>query len=131
MDKKRLLRSPLVWIALVLVLYLTYSYFADDTRGYVQQDTSVALGQLKDGKVTEATIDDKEQRLRLTLSEPISGSTQIYTNYPASAGEQIFEDVQTANVSGGYNTVATSDQCPRWEFGAGALMRNLAKRGLL
>ncbi len=109
MDKKRLLRSPLVWIAVALVLYLMYSYFADDTRGYVQQNTSVALSQLKDGNVTEATIDDKEQRLRLTLTNPVDGSTKIYTNYPASAGEQIFDDVQTANVSGGYNTVVTSE----------------------
>jgi fumarylacetoacetate (FAA) hydrolase family protein len=29
------------------------------------------------------------------------------------------------------NTVATSDRCPPWTFGAGALMRNLARRGLL
>jgi len=66
MDKKRLLRSPLVWIGLLLVLYLGYSYFADETRGYVAQPTSVALAQLKDGNVTKATIDDKEQRLRWT-----------------------------------------------------------------
>src|SRR6476660_8474819 len=109
MDKKRLLRSPLVWIAVVLVLYLVYSYFADDTRGYVQQNTSVALAQLKDGNVTDATIDDKEQRLRLTLATPLDGATKIFTNYPASAGEQVFDDVQAANVSGGYNTVVTSE----------------------
>jgi fumarylacetoacetate (FAA) hydrolase family protein len=29
------------------------------------------------------------------------------------------------------NTVATSDECPPWTFGTCALMRNLAKRGLL
>ncbi len=29
------------------------------------------------------------------------------------------------------NTVTTSDRAPRWTFGAGALMRNLAARGLL
>ena len=109
MDKKRLLRSPLVWIAVVLVLYLMYSYFADDTRGYVQQNTSVALAQLKDGNVTEATIDDKEQRLRLTVANAVDGNTKIFTNYPAAAGEQIFDDVQAANVSGGYNTVVTSE----------------------
>ena len=73
MDKKRLLRSPLVWIAVVLVLYLTYSFFADETRGYVAQPTSVALAQLKDGNVTQATIDDKEQRLRLDLTNPVDG----------------------------------------------------------
>ena len=82
MDKKRLLRSPLVWIAVVLVIYLMYSYFADETRGYLPQSTSVALAQLKDGNVTQATIDDKEQRLRLDLTNPVDGSTKIYTSYP-------------------------------------------------
>ena len=109
MDKKRLLRSPLVWIAVVLVLYLTYSYFADETRGYVAQPTSVALTQLKDGNVTQATIDDKEQRLRLDLTNPVDGSTKIYTSYPAQSTDEIFNDVQAANISGGYNTTVTSE----------------------
>jgi cell division protease FtsH len=109
MDKKRLLRSPLVWIAVVLVLYLMYSFFADETRGYVAQPTSVALAQLKDGNVKQATIDDKEQRLRLDLNNPVDGATQIYTSYPAQAADQIFDDVQAANISGGYNTTVTSE----------------------
>ncbi len=109
MDKKRLLRSPLVWIAVVLVLYLMYSFFADETRGYVAQPTSVALAQLKDGNVKQATIDDKEQRLRLDLNNPVDGATQIYTSYPAQAADQIFDDVQAATISGGYNTTVTSE----------------------
>ena len=109
MDKKRLLRSPLVWIAVVLVLYLMYSFFADETRGYVAQPTSVALAQLKDGNVKQATIDDKEQRLRLDLNNPVDGATQIYTSYPAQSADQIFDDVQAANISGGYNTTVTSE----------------------
>ena len=75
MDKKRLLRSPLVWIAVVLVLYLVYSYFADDTRGYVQQNTSVALAQLKDGNVTDATIEVSASYFHRTFPE--SASTAV------------------------------------------------------
>ena len=109
MDRKRLIRSPLVWIALVLLLYLVYSYFADDTRGYVAQPTSVALSQLSGGKVTDAIIDDKEQRLRLTLSEPVDGATKIYAQYPAGATQEIFADVQKATIANGYNTTVTSE----------------------
>jgi fumarylacetoacetate (FAA) hydrolase family protein len=39
--------------------------------------------------------------------------------------------ISAAKLGALVNTVATSEQCPRWEFGTGALMRNLAKRGLL
>ena len=109
MDMKRLVRSPLVWIAAVLVMYLAYSYFADETRGYTAQPTSVALAQLKDGNVNLATIDDKEQRLRLDLNTAVDESTKIYTSYPAQATDEIFNDVQAANVSGGYNTTVTSE----------------------
>ncbi len=109
MDMKRLVRSPLVWIAVALVLYLTYSFFADETRGYVAQPTSVALAQLKDGNVTQATIDDKEQRLRLDLTNQVDGSNKIYTSYPAQSTDEIFNDVQAANISGGYNTTVTSE----------------------
>ncbi len=109
MDRKRLLRSPLVWIAVVLLLYLTYSFFADETRGYVPQQTSVALSQLSRRERHQATIDDKEQRLRLTLTQPVDGATQIYSQYPAGATHEIFADVQKANISGGYNTTVTSE----------------------
>jgi fumarylacetoacetate (FAA) hydrolase family protein len=29
------------------------------------------------------------------------------------------------------NRIRPTDQCARWDFGAGALMRNLPQRGLL
>ena len=109
MDRKRLLRSPLIWIAVVLLLYITYSYFADETRGFEPRPTSVALEQLANGNVTEATLDDKEQRLRLILANPVDGATQIFTQYPSGSTEEIFRRVQEAAPSGGYNTTVTSE----------------------
>ena len=66
MDRKRLLRNPLIWILAAILVYFMFSVLFDDTRGFKQVPTSVALAQLKDGNVSEAPIDDKEQRLRLT-----------------------------------------------------------------
>ncbi|GAA2005721.1 cell division protease FtsH [Nakamurella flavida] len=113
MDRKRLLRSPLVWIGLVLVVYLTFSFLSDETRGYAQQPTSVALAQIQSGNVAEALIDDKEQRLRLTLNTPLDGATKIYTQYPYGAGDQIFSDVQAAKdagrIGGNFDTTVTSE----------------------
>jgi fumarylacetoacetate (FAA) hydrolase family protein len=39
--------------------------------------------------------------------------------------------ISAAKLGALVNTVATSDACPPWNFGTGALMRNLAQRGLL
>jgi cell division protease FtsH len=110
MDRKKLLRSPLIWIGVIAVIIFGYSFLSDDTRGFQAQPTSVALAQLKDGNVTKAIIDDKEQRLRLALTTPVSdGVNQIYTQYPAQASDQIFQAVQEANLSEGYDTQVTSD----------------------
>ncbi len=109
MDRKRLARSPLVWIIAVLVAYLAYSYLSDDTRGYAQQPTSVAETQLAEGNVTSATIDDKEQRLRLTLKKPVDGADKIYTNYPAGATAQIFDEVKAADLAKGYDVTVSSE----------------------
>ena len=110
MDRKKLLRSPLIWIGVIAVFIFGYSFLSDDTRGYQAQPTSVALAQLSGGNVTKAIIDDKEQRVRLTLNAPLDGGvTQIYTQYPAQASSSIFQAVQEANLSGGYDTQVTSD----------------------
>ncbi len=107
MDRKRLLRSPLLWVAVIFVAYLLYSYLSDDTRDYKSEPTSVALSQLSSGNVSDATIDDKEQRLRLTLKTPVDGSSKIYAVYPDASTENIFQDVQNAKVPT-YNTQVTS-----------------------
>src|SRR6476620_8936239 len=109
MDRKRLLRSPLVWVAVVFLLYLGYSYFSDETRGYQPVNTSVALTQLSSGNVSSAIIDDKEQRLRLTLTNPVDGATKVYTQFPAGATDQIFDAVSGAKIADGYDTKVTTE----------------------
>ncbi|MDX8033854.1 ATP-dependent zinc metalloprotease FtsH [Lentzea sp. BCCO 10_0856] len=92
MDRKRLLRNPLLWIAAVLLLYFVFTVLFDDSRGYHQVKTSQALQQVRDGKVKEATIEDKEQRLRLTLTDgtTFEGSNRLITQFPASSTDEIF-----------------------------------------
>ncbi|MDQ4119183.1 MAG: ATP-dependent zinc metalloprotease FtsH, partial [Actinomycetota bacterium] len=109
MDRKRLLRNPLIWIALLLVLYFGFSTLFDDTRGYTQVPTSTALAQVADGNVQSAVVEDKEQRLRLTLKQPVNGETQIITQYPAQAAGTIFDSLQQARGIGDYNTIVRQD----------------------
>ncbi|GGM44882.1 ATP-dependent zinc metalloprotease FtsH [Longimycelium tulufanense] len=110
MDRKRLLRNPLIWILAVLLLYMSFSYLFDDTRGYKQVSTSTALTQLVDGNVKEATLEDKEQRLRLTLNKPVDGSDLLITQYPAGATDQVFQSLNNAkNMDKGWNTKVTQE----------------------
>lgn len=109
MDRKRLLRNPLIWILAAILVYFTFSVLFDDTRGYTRVDTSVALTQISDGNVTNALIEDREQRLRLTLAKPVEGSTQIITQYPAQTAGTIVETLGNASNKPAFNTTVRQD----------------------
>ncbi|WP_225920602.1 ATP-dependent zinc metalloprotease FtsH [Pseudonocardia oceani] len=96
MDRKRLLRNPLIWILVAVLVYFTFSLLFDDTRGYTRVDTSVALAQIDSGNVTEALVEDREQRLRLTLAQPVDGSSEILTQYPVQTSDRIVQALQNA-----------------------------------
>src|SRR6266567_991701 len=109
MDRKRLLRNPLLWIvAAVLVIY-AWKALNSDTRGYSQVSTSDALGQVNSGNVSQATIGDKEQTLQLDLKkpDPSNGATKIITSYPANAEDDIFQQLKSSTVN--FDTKVTQD----------------------
>jgi cell division protease FtsH len=109
MDRKRLLRNPLIWILAAILVYFTFSVVFDDTRGYKPQPTSVALAQIAGGNVRDATIEDKEQRLRLTLIQPVDGSTQIIAQYPLDTSGQILNALQQAGNKPEFDTTVRQE----------------------
>ncbi|MGH3949128.1 MAG: ATP-dependent metallopeptidase FtsH/Yme1/Tma family protein, partial [Pseudonocardiaceae bacterium] len=72
MDRKRLLKNPLVWIAVALGVYFLLSMMLDGNREYTEVPTSQAMQQVAAGNVSEASLEDKEQQLLLTLKNPIA-----------------------------------------------------------
>ncbi|MFC0546727.1 ATP-dependent zinc metalloprotease FtsH [Kutzneria chonburiensis] len=111
MDRKRVLRNPLIWIVAAVAVYLAINLLADDTRGYTQVQTSDAISQVQKGNVKAARLDDKEQQLRLDLNTPFNGHTQIITSIPANGSEDaIFRMLQDpANKVGSYDVHVTSE----------------------
>src|SRR5690348_16691057 len=105
MDRKRLLRNPLIWILAAVLVFFAFSVLFDDTRGYTQVDTSVAIAQIQNGNVKNALIEDREQRLRLTLTNEVEGSTQIITQYPADTSGTIVNALESAGNKPTFNTV--------------------------
>src|ERR1700761_291749 len=100
MDRKRLLRNPLLWVVALLLVYYAFSTLFDDTRGYTQVPTSEALSQVSAGNVSDATIGDKEQQLRLDLKkpDPANGASKLITSYPANSEQAIFQQLTSKNV---------------------------------
>ncbi|MBA8826562.1 cell division protease FtsH [Saccharopolyspora lacisalsi] len=108
MDRKRLLRNPLLWFLAVLLLFYGFNVLFDDTRGYTDVPTSQALQQINQGHVSEVTIEDKEQRLKLTLDQgsQVEGSNRLITKYPAGAADSIVSEIRQADI-GTWNTEVT------------------------
>ncbi|NKQ58344.1 ATP-dependent metallopeptidase FtsH/Yme1/Tma family protein [Amycolatopsis sp. K13G38] len=100
MDRKRLLRNPLLWIVAVLLLYFAFSTIFDSNRGYTQVPTSQAIAQVSAGNVKEANLEDKEQQLKLSLNNKINVDgqqvDQIITPYPANASTEIYNQLIAA-----------------------------------
>ncbi|WP_080796726.1 ATP-dependent zinc metalloprotease FtsH [Corynebacterium pacaense] len=99
--------------AVVLILLFLTSLFTSDTRNFREVDTSVAIAQLDAGNVKEAQIDDREQRVRLTLRDPISvderdGVSEIISKYPARTAPSIFDKV-AASGADSYTTNVTQE----------------------
>src|SRR6478609_3707000 len=109
MDRKRLLRNPLIWILAAVLVFFAFSVLFDDTRGYTQVDTSVAIAQIQNGNVKNALIEDREQRLRLTLTNEVEGSTQIITQYPADTSATVVNALENASNKPTFNTVVHQD----------------------
>ncbi|MHA2789862.1 ATP-dependent zinc metalloprotease FtsH [Corynebacterium sp. S7] len=112
MKNNRVLRYGAIAAVVLIVLYL-FTLFGDQTRNYQSVDTSIAVQQLQDNNVSVAQIDDREQRLRLELKEPITvdqreGVTEIMTQYPARTAPQIFDAVQASDTEK-YTTNVTQD----------------------
>ena len=99
--------------AVVLITLFLFSLFTSDTRNFQDVDTSVAMEQLDANNVSEAQIDDREQRLRLTLREPIDveereGVEEIITQFPARTAPLIFDKVEASDAES-YTTNVTQD----------------------
>jgi cell division protease FtsH len=114
MDRKRLLRNPLVWILVVLLLYFLISMLFDDTRGYTEVPTSKAVSQVSAGNVAKAELEDKEQRLKLTLRKPVEQDgqqvTQIITQFPAAATGDIYRQLEAqVDNKTEFNTTVTQE----------------------
>ena len=70
-KNKKVLRWGIIGAIALIVLYLL-TLIGDDSRAYQRVDTSVAIEQLQNHNAEEVQIDDREQRVRIDLREPIT-----------------------------------------------------------
>ena len=111
-KNKKVLRWGIIGAIALIVLYLL-TLIGDDSRAYQRVDTSVALEQLQNHNAEEVQIDDREQRVRIDLREPITvdereGVEAVSAQYPARTTPEIFGAVRESGADK-YETNVTQE----------------------
>lgn len=111
-KNKKVLRWGIIGAIALIVLYLL-TLIGDDSRAYQRVDTSVAIEQLQNHNAEEVQIDDREQRVRIDLREPITvdereGVEAISAQYPARTTPEIFGAVRESGADK-YETNVTQE----------------------
>jgi cell division protease FtsH len=90
MDRRRIFRSPWFWIAAAALMIFVLQPLFRGNGGFAEVETSKALAQIEAGNYSEVVINDREQRLDITLNSPVDGEEKITASYPAESSDQIF-----------------------------------------
>ncbi|MCB0917916.1 MAG: ATP-dependent zinc metalloprotease FtsH [Actinobacteria bacterium] len=107
---KRLARGPILWIVLAFVLVIVASQMVGSATGPEEIGTGLAVQDIQQNKVSEATLIDKEQRLNYTMTD---GGTQKTTQYITGQGvelQQLLQDkFDEGQLSDGYTVEVPSE----------------------
>lgn len=111
MNRKTVFRNLAIVLLILLALW-GWSSMRDSSREFRAVDTNVALTQLNTKSNVEfVQIDDREQRLRISLRKPIvvnakgDKSDKITAQYPSSSARQVFDRIDATGA--GYQTNVT------------------------
>src|SRR5690554_3512188 len=116
MNAKKLLRGPVVWVVIVLILaYLGASMLGGESAEEI--DTSDGLELLAGDTVEQAEVTDTTQRVELVLSEDFEDKGDLVAFYYATPqGETVMDAIAAADPADGFNS-----EVPRPSFWSSAL----------
>ncbi|ROR72464.1 ATP-dependent zinc metalloprotease FtsH [Bogoriella caseilytica] len=109
---KKLLRGPLIWILVVLLL-VTVGWSLLGRAGTERIDTSEGLELLESGTVEQVVITNGQQRVRMKLSEPyviteddveIDRGTDVEFYYVYHQGDEVVSAIVAAEPEEGYDS---------------------------
>jgi len=106
---RRLLRGPIFWIILAVMLVMIGSSVFSGFGSPEQVDTSKAVSQITSGNVDTAVLTDRDQVLELTLKD----GSKVRSSYIAGQGLTLQQLLQTkadsGQLPGGYNVIVPSE----------------------
>jgi cell division protease FtsH len=103
MKVKRLVRGPLVWILLAIVLFFVASSVLSRASAPEEVETGAAVQAIEDDQVKGATLVDREQRLQITLLNGTEQTTQYIDGQGVQLQELLQKKVDAGTLTDGYN----------------------------
>ncbi len=106
MNVKKVLRQPLLWVVLLMVVLFAALNLAGRSS-FQRIDTYQAERLITDKQVQRVVFEDRD-RIELTLTSPqdigdLKGVTQVYALYVPQRGEQLLNAVKANMPASGYN----------------------------
>ena len=97
MNIKRIVRGPIFWIVLVVLLALVLAQVMTAGGGYEKKDTSEVISAIQDGEAEQVTLIDRDQEVRVELK---SGD-KIKASYIEPQGQLLSNLVEEVPPPGG------------------------------
>ncbi|WP_375401685.1 ATP-dependent zinc metalloprotease FtsH [uncultured Amnibacterium sp.] len=110
MDFKRILKGPLVYIVIAVIVVWVGSSLLSGS-GFRKVTTEQGLDYLAQGKVAQAKIVDSDNRVDMTLTAPVDGVKQVQFFYVTPRGAEVVSAVSSAKPVDGYD-----DEVPQPNF---------------
>ena len=108
MDLKRYFRGPFIAVLVMLLLFFIVFTYANHGSTYAARDTSYVVSLIEQGKVSNATITDKNQTIQITTV----GGQHYQASWVSGQGHTLQQELQQqyklGHLKGGYNIVVPS-----------------------
>ena len=78
MNIKRIVRGPIFWIVVVVMLALVLAQVMTAAGGYEEKDTSEVIAAIQDGDAAQVTLVDRDQEVRVELDERRQDQGQLH-----------------------------------------------------
>jgi cell division protease FtsH len=109
MDIKRILRGPIVWIGVAILVALLAGQFISSASAPKKVDTSAIIASITKGDAKSATIVDREQRIEIVLKNGDKKQSEYVTGQGVELQQLLQTKVDGGQLSGGYNIKVPKD----------------------
>jgi cell division protease FtsH len=98
MNIKRIVRGPVFWIVIVVMLALIVAQVMTAGGGFEKKDTSEVISAIQDGRAEKVTLIDRDQEVRVELKDD---GGKIKANYIEPQGQLLSDLVEDVPPPGG------------------------------